>query len=150
MSLLSSVSKLVSKATGGLSKFTASPFGNALSSIPLVGSAIKGIGAVAQAASAVTAIKEVKGQTPSSATQMASSASVPTKAKVDTSTSWFAKAKNWVMLNKKSIIIVLVVGVVGWLVYTFIFAKNGARRKSPRRVSQAARMRAAKAAKRRK
>lgn len=149
MSLFSKATSLVSQATGAIQKAANSQVGKALSNLPGVGLAINAVGAVAQAASAVTAIKESKGQTPSATTQMAPSLSTQ-KTKVEGSATMWDKAKAWFMTNKKNIIIVLVGGIVGWLVYTFIFAKKGTRRKSPRRVSQAARMRAAKAAKRRK
>lgn len=117
------------------------------------------VGAIAEAAQGVKLIKEAKGSIVSSA-KSSSGTEVQQKSKStqNSSTSsrggglmgWFNKAWEWVKSNKKTIIIIVVVGFVGWLVYFFMFAKKGTRRKSPRRVNQAARMRAAKAAKRRK
>jgi len=115
------------------------------------------VGAIAEAAQGVKLIKESKGDRVSSA-KTSSGIENQQKASANRSetnsgggiSDWFKKAWEWVKNNKKTIIIVVVVGVVGWLVYTFMFAKRGVRRKSPRRVAQASRMRAARAAKRKK
>lgn len=118
------------------------------------------IGAIAEAAQGVKLVKEEKQEAVTSSQDVGT----PNLKQQSSSRSgqmsgttggggikaWFAKMWEWVKKNKQTIIIVAVVGVVGLLVYFFIFAKKGARRKSPRRVNQAARMRAARAAKRRK
>jgi len=139
--------RFFSKALGAAGKFTR-----------WAGKAVSNpVGAIAEAAQGVKLIKESKGSSVSSA--KSSSGTETQKKSMNKSNSttssggmgdWFKKAWEWVKNNKKTIIIIIVVGVVGWLVYTFMFAKRGIRRKSPRRVSQAARMRQAKAAKRRK
>jgi len=114
------------------------------------------VGAVAEAAQGVKLIKGSKGSTVSSAgSSGGAQAQKSSTQKSNTSSGggvgdWCKKVWEWVKKNKKIIIIVVVIGVVGWLVYTFMFAKRGVRRKSPRRVAQASRMRAARAAKRKK
>lgn len=112
------------------------------------------VGAVAEAAAGVKLIKQSKGQSVTTATTSSSTDAQKARGLTQATTSsnggFLKKAWEWVKANKKMIMIVAAVGVFGLIVYFFIFAKKGVRRKSPRRVSQAARMRAAKAAKRRK
>lgn len=116
------------------------------------------VGSIAQAAAAVAAAKSVKNQTVSSSpvennvqsrslVSGGGSSSSPSGGGI--SALW-SKFVSWFMANKKMILIVAAVGVIGLVVYFFLFAKKGVRRKSPRRVNQAAKMRAARAAKRKK
>jgi len=153
MSWLTKGLSVVSKVSSIGSKIVNNPVANALKDVPIFGKALTAVGSVAKAAAAVTSIKENKGQSPSSSTQMTGSLGAPA-AKAPRggtgSPSMFTKAWEWVKANKKNVIIFAVVGVVGFLVYFFLIAKKGTKRRSPRRVNQAARMRAAKAAKRKR
>lgn len=145
---------LFSKAIKGVSKLANNKFIQTAASFIPGGSVA--VGTIATAAKAVASIKAEKGQSAVNATQQPTAmAAPPAKAMASGANpskepSFFQKAWAWIMANKKNVLIVAVVLVVMVIVYVFMFAKKGVRRRSPRRVSQAARMRAAKAAKRKR
>ena len=145
---------LFSKATKGISKLANNKFIQTAASFVPGGSVA--VGTIATAAKAVSAIKADKGQAATKSIAQPTSQAAPSAKAAATNgglakePSFFQKAWAWIMANKKNVLIVAAVLVVMVFVYVFMFAKKGVRRRSPRRVNQAARMRAAKAAKRKR
>jgi len=145
---------LFSKATKGVSKLANNKLIQTAASFIPGGSVA--VGTIATAAKSVAAIKADKGQSATKSIAQPTSQAAPSAKAVATNggltkePSFFQKAWAWIMANKKNVLIVAAVLVVMVFVYVFMFAKKGVRRRSPRRVSQAARMRAAKAAKRKR
>jgi len=145
---------LFSKAAKGVSKLANNKMIQSAASFVPGGSIA--VGAIATAAKTVSSVKAEKGQAPVNATSkptamvQPSAKAAATGADKPKEESFFTKAWNWIVKNKKNVTIVAVVLIVMVIVYVFMFAKKGVRRRSPRRVNQAARMRAAKAAKRKR
>ena len=144
---------LFSRAIKGVGKLASSPL--VMSAASFIPGGSVAVGTIASAAKAVSAIKAEKGQAPVNATAKPTAMVQPSAKAAATGDgkpkeSFFQKAWGWIMANKKNVLIVAAVLVVMVFVYVFMFAKKGVRRRSPRRVNQAARMRAAKAAKRKR
>lgn len=151
---MSAFSRAIKGVRKGVSKVANNKFIQTAASFIPGGSVA--VGTIAIAAKSVAAIKEDKGQAATKSISQPTSQAAPSAKAVATNggltkePSFFQKAWEWIMANKKNVLIVAAVLVVMVFVYVFMFAKKGVRRRSPRRVNQAARMRAAKAAKRKR